>query len=74
MSVKHLQRYTDEFCGRYNIHQIDTIDQIDSTIHGLLGPTSMRVRYKFYSVFCPEILSKEIFSLSVDFYICFVDN
>ena len=37
MSVKHLQRYIDEFCSRYNVRRIDTIDQRDSTIHGLMG-------------------------------------
>ena len=49
MSVKHLQKYIDEFCGRYNVRQIDTIDQIDSTIHGLLG--AKKLTYKeFISV------------------------
>ncbi len=36
MSVKH-QRYIDESCGRYNVRQIDTMNQIDSIIHGLMG-------------------------------------
>ena len=37
MSAKHLQRYVDEFAGRYNIRRLDMIDQIDSTIKGLVG-------------------------------------
>lgn len=44
MSVKHLQRYIDEFCGRYNVRQIDTMDQIGSTIHGLMG--AKKLTYK----------------------------
>lgn len=43
MSAKHLQRYVDEFAGRYNLRQLDMIDQMDSTIRGLLGK---RLTYK----------------------------
>ena len=28
MSEKHLQRYADEFAGRHNIRQLDTMNQI----------------------------------------------
>ena len=44
ISVKHLQRYVDEFCGRYNVCQIYTIDQIGSTMHGLMG--ARKLTYK----------------------------
>ena len=43
MSVKHLQRYIDEFSNRYNVRPMDTMDQIDSTIAGLVGK---RLKYK----------------------------
>ena len=28
LSPKHLQRYVDEFCGRHNVREMDTIDQM----------------------------------------------
>ena len=28
MSVKHLQRYVDEFSGRHDIRKLDTTDQM----------------------------------------------
>ncbi len=43
MSVKHLQAYIDEFSNRTNVRQLDTIDQINATIHGLVGK---RLKYK----------------------------
>ena len=43
MSVKHLQKYIDEFSNRTNVRQLDTIDQINATIAGLVGK---RLKYK----------------------------
>ena len=43
MSVKHLQKYIDEFSNRTNVRQLDTIDQINATISGLAGK---RLKYK----------------------------
>lgn len=37
MSPKHLQRYVDEFAGRYNLRHLDMLEQMDSTIKGLVG-------------------------------------
>ena len=44
MSVKHLQRYIDEFSNRYNVRPMDTMDQIGTTIHGLVN--SKKISYK----------------------------
>ena len=43
MSVKHLQRYIDEFANRVNVRPLDTIDQINLTLKGLVGK---RLTYK----------------------------
>ena len=37
MSAKHLQRYVNEFAGRHNIRDLDTIDQMRSIVAGLVG-------------------------------------
>ena len=37
MSPKHLQRYVDEFVGRHNIRDRDTIDQMTAVVAGLVG-------------------------------------
>ena len=37
MSPKHLQRYVNEFAGRQNIRDKDTIDQMTSVVCGLVG-------------------------------------
>ena len=37
MSVKHLQRYIDEYVGRHNLRPLDTMNQITEIINGLLG-------------------------------------
>ena len=37
MSPKHLDRYVQEFAGRHNIRDADTIDQIESLIAGMVG-------------------------------------
>ena len=42
MSPKHLQRYVDEFSGRHNIRELDTIDQLTAFCH---GAESKRLRY-----------------------------
>lgn len=43
MSVKHLQKYIDEFSNRNNVRPMDTMDQINVTINGLVGK---RLTYK----------------------------
>ena len=37
MSPKHLQRYVNEFAGRHNIRDADTIDQMGSMVAGMVG-------------------------------------
>ena len=41
-SVKHLQRYVDEFSGRHNARNCDTIDQMQGVVAGMIGK---RLRY-----------------------------
>ena len=37
LSPKHLQRYVNEFCGRHNVRELDTIDQMRLLAKGLEG-------------------------------------
>lgn len=37
MSVKHLQRYVNEFAGRHNVRDLDTIQQMAALAHGMGG-------------------------------------
>ena len=37
MSAKHLQRYVNEFSGRHNVRDADTIDQMGGVIAGMVG-------------------------------------
>ena len=37
ISVKHLQRYVDEFAGRPGVRELDTIDQMQSVVAGMVG-------------------------------------
>ena len=37
MSVKHLQRYINEYAGRHSIRDLDTIDQMRDVVAGLVG-------------------------------------
>ena len=43
MSPKHLHRYVDEFAGRHNQRESDTIDQMAAMVQGMDGK---RLRYK----------------------------
>ena len=42
MSPKHLHRYLDEFAGRQNVRENDTIDQLGAMVEGMEGK---RLRY-----------------------------
>jgi len=37
MSVKHLQRYVDEFSGRHNVREWDTLDQMGDVVLNTVG-------------------------------------
>ena len=39
MSVKHLDRYVNEFAGRHNTRPLDTLVQIECIAQGLVGKT-----------------------------------
>ena len=41
MSAKHLQRYVNEFAGRHNVRDKDTIDQMPSMVAGMVGKRLM---------------------------------
>ena len=43
MSPQHLQRYVDEFSGRHNVREQDTVDQMGDVARGMGGK---RLRYK----------------------------
>ena len=42
LSHKHLQRYVSEFCGRHNLREHDTLDQMLAMVGGMEGK---RLRY-----------------------------
>ena len=43
MSEKHLWRYVDEFTGRHNIRDLDTLDQMRWLVHAMFG---RQLRYR----------------------------
>ena len=43
VSAKHLQRYVDEFSGRHNVRNLDTLDQMVAVAKGLDGK---RLKYR----------------------------
>ena len=43
LSTKHLQRYVNQFCGKYNLRDLDTIHQMEHVVAGMVGK---RLMYK----------------------------
>ena len=43
VSAKHLQRYVDEFSGRHNVRNLDTLDQMTAVAKGM---NNKRLRYR----------------------------
>ena len=43
MSKKHLQRYVNEFSGRHNVRERNTVDQMGAVVAGMTGK---RLRYR----------------------------
>ena len=43
MSKKHLGRYVEEFAGRHNMRELDTIIQMEQVVAGMVGK---RLKYK----------------------------
>ena len=41
LSAKHLQRYVNEFCGRHNIRDMDTIRQMEHVVAQMVGKRLM---------------------------------
>ena len=37
LSAKHLQRYVQEFAGRHNIRELDTLEQMEHVVAGMVG-------------------------------------
>ena len=37
ISPKHLQRYVDEFAGRHGLRELDTLNQMQSIVAGMVG-------------------------------------
>ena len=37
LSAKHLQRYVAEFAGRHNIRELDTLEQMEHVVAGMVG-------------------------------------
>lgn len=37
LSAKHLQRYVNEFCGRQNIREMDTMAQMQHVVAAMVG-------------------------------------
>ena len=37
ISVKHLQRYVDEFSGRHGVRELDTREQMQSVVARMVG-------------------------------------
>ena len=37
ISLKHLQRYVNEYAGRHNLRELDTIDQMHHVVAGMVG-------------------------------------
>ena len=41
ISPKHLQRYVDEFAGRHDLRERDTVDQMQNVVAGMVGKRLM---------------------------------
>ena len=37
ISDKHLDRYVNEFAGRHNVRELDTIEQMKEVVRGMIG-------------------------------------
>ena len=46
MSPKHLERYVTEFTGRYNVKDLDTLDQMSFLAKGMVARTFLTRAYK----------------------------
>ena len=53
MSPKHLQRYANEFTGRHNDRDLDTIDRMRSVAQGMIGK---RLKYRDLTGYLPRHL------------------
>ena len=51
MSPKHLQRYANEFSGRHNDRDLDTVDRMRSMAQGMIGK---RLKYKELTGYIPK--------------------
>ena len=41
ISPKHMQRYVNEFAGRHNVRDADTVDQMTDVVAGMAGKRLM---------------------------------
>ena len=58
LSPKHLQRYLDEFCWRHNHKSLDTIEQMENLVLGMVGR-----RLSYEELISGEGIQYEVFPL-----------
>jgi hypothetical protein len=51
MSPEHLDRYVNEFAGRHNMRNEDTLDQMAGVVRGMIGK-----RLKYRDLIAPKPL------------------